>query len=156
MIENFSAVKTINLTKSVKKARENSNPAIASPGIDSNTENKKIRQYLTTIPGSENIRDKRGPKLDPANTCLIPIKANTVNTENVASKAVKNLRCFLMRTSSFSRPKRFIILENKPRGGAAEAAYSKDFSRLFRIYSNTNKGCILVHPLVEYILTELS
>lgn len=124
----LSTAAKINLTNNIKNAKEKTNPATANPGMDSKIENVKLCQCLITIPGSEKTRDKSGPKFDSVSTCLTPMKANIERTKKRRSKTEKNSKFFLIMDNSFSRPKRRIIREKRPRG-VVETGYSvEDFS----------------------------
>jgi hypothetical protein len=50
-----------------------------------------------------------------------------------------------------------MMREKRPRGGVTEAAYSKRlFSLASRIRTNTNKGCVLAHPLFKIRFIQIS
>ena len=104
------------LTKSIRKAREKSNAVAVMPGIDSKAAYPKLRQYLITMPGSENISEIKGPRLDSARICFMPIKAKTDKNRKITNRPVKKPRYLFTRMSSFSKPKRFIMREKRPRG----------------------------------------
>ena len=84
--------------------------------MSSEIERMKLSQYLTTIPGSENIRERKGKKSDSSKTLFTPIKANVESMINTSNKTIKNLTCFLIRASSFSNPNLFPILEKRSLG----------------------------------------
>ncbi len=134
--------------------------AMPVPGIDSKIENKKLSQYFKTMPGSENMSDKYGPKLDSVSTCLRPTNAKIDRKRKTARSAAKNPRRLCMIQSCFSSPSRFMMREKRPRG--TSEGFEACFSRLgiasgvageiyvnirlsSRIDSNTSYLCILVH-----------